>query len=141
MSVYASAIAERLKVVSSSDSPDSLKELRPARTTYSIARLGLLSPTGQIPSAAQAAAKPPSPYGKGTYKLTRDLLVRLRTRAAAGSTYQYAIVSEALEEYLDRSAPATAPPGQVRIDNGCWHRLKRVFVARFRPVRRTMLRQ
>ena len=141
MSMYASAIAERLKVISSSDSPGSLKILRPARTTYSVSRLGLLNPTGQIRAAAQAASKQPSPYGKGTYKLTRVLLDRLRARASATEKYQYSIVAEAVEEYLDRFAPAKAPPVQARIDNGCWHRLKRAFVARFRPVRRTMFRQ
>lgn len=139
MSLYSSAIAERLNVVSPSDSPNSLKILRPANTTYNVARLGLVSPARQIRAAERAIAKPPSPYGKGTYKLSHVLLARLRARATANGTYQYAIVTEALEEYLDRSEPAPPPPVQDKTDTGRWRRLKRVFVSRFRPVRRTSL--
>ncbi len=137
MSVYSSAIAGRLNIVSPSDSPDRLKILRPQGTAYSVARFGLVRPVEQERTAEKAAtAKPPSPYGKGTYKLSHLLLARLRTCATDNNKYQYAVVAEALQGYFDRSTPAPSP-AKTETNIDCWHRFKRVVISRFRPIRRT----
>lgn len=68
-------------------------------------RPGLLQP---LLRGVQAIALPrPNPnrpqYSRGTFKLPRELHNRLRVRAHARNRYQYEIVTEALEEYLDRT--------------------------------------
>ena len=151
MSVYSSAIAERLNVVSLSDNPNSFKIIRPDRTTYSVARFGLLSPTEMVHTPKPGVDNPPSPFSRGTYKLPRILLERLKARANASDKYQYTIVADAIEEHLDRSAPASATPcdespanqpnRQNQTNINCWHRFKRNFAGRFRPVRRIIPNQ
>jgi len=76
---------------------------------YGVSRLGLIARPGRARRVLRAAPAGDAPYKRGTYKLPKSLLARLRAYAEATGQYQYVIVTKALQKFLLESAARGDP--------------------------------
>lgn len=82
--------------------------------SYRLSRLGLV-PADGAPRTGSYSAECRTRHSRGTFRLSRRLLERLRTYAADGNLYQYVVVEEAIDDYLER---LVLPAGKVQCSGG-----------------------